>query len=43
MDEIEEADSVEDYARLLAKGCIEGKTKQGTSDREPTLFGLFDQ
>jgi hypothetical protein len=43
MDEVEEASSVEDYARLLAVDCIEGKTKRRYSDREPTLFSLLDR
>jgi hypothetical protein len=43
MDEVEEADSPEDYARLLAVQCIEGKCRRHVSNREPTLFGLLDQ
>ncbi len=43
MDEVEAASSVEDYARLLAADCIEGKTRRRYSDREPTLFSLLDR
>ena len=41
VDEVEEAGSPEEYARLLAIDCIEGKTKRRHSDREPTLFSLL--
>lgn len=42
MEEIEEAESPEAYARSLALAVINGKARHKPSDREPTLFSLLD-